>query len=331
MKNIGFFLIVSLFLLFSCSKQSQQRAPDLVIYSAWHPDVLNPLVRMYEQKTHKKIEVVTNQAGILLVKLRIESSATPADILLSSDAGYLWEAQRMELLKPLQSQVLSKNIPASLRSEDNSWFGITQRAVLIVLGKGVNSDAIDKYLNLSDERWHGKVCLLNSTFSDTQSLIAGSIFHQGKEKTLAMLKQWVANLAHSPFMEPMSLADALSDGSCSVALLDSSVVLQKKRQGVLLPYVWPDQESSGAHVNVSGAGILRGANNANEAQAFLEWLTSEEAQAVLVALNAEFPVLSTLQVDELDWSKYQVDQTRLEAIIEKQPQAIKLIRKAGYQ
>lgn len=318
-------------ILLSCAQQDKLPKPDLVIYSAWDPSVLNPLVALYEKKTGKQLQVINGTAGILLVKLRAESAATLADVFLSNDAGFLWEAWLMELLKPLQSQILSRNVPAHLRSSDNAWFGLSQRATLVVFNKGVDAKSVVTYERLSGSQFQGKLCLISSENGDSQALVAGQLFHQGKKESLQIVKGWINNLTMPPFAQPEKLVDALKQGNCSVALLDSSVVVTQHRAGVILPFVWPNQESSGAHVNISGAAVLKNANYPTQAQAFVEWLTTLEAQTMLTHRNGELPILSTSRVKEVNWPHYQVDQTQLQRIIEKQPSAMKVIRKAGYQ
>lgn len=336
-------------ILAACGKQAETPAQDtgkapeaaspagkVVVYSARAEHLIKPLFEAYTQKTGIKIEYITADAGALMTRLQSEGATTPADILLTVDVGNLYHAENMGVLQPINSEVLNQNVPQYLRDENNQWFGLTLRARTIVYASDrVSTDELSTYEDLAAEKWKGRLCLRTSKKVYNQSLVASFIAHNGIEKTTGIVKGWVNNLAVAPFSNDVAAMEAIQAGQCDVALVNTYYFgrMEADGQSGSLKLFWPNQQTTGVHMNVSGAGVTKYAKHPKEAQALIEWLSSTEAQGLLAGLNLEFPVnpqvASVPQVQA--WGSFMQDSLPLSAIAANQVEAIRLIDQVGYR
>jgi iron(III) transport system substrate-binding protein len=314
----------------------------VVVYSARAEYLIKPLFDAYTKKTGIKIEYITDQAGPLLTRLKSEGVTTPADILLTTDVGNLWQAEQQGVLQPITSDVLMKNIPVHLRDKYNHWFGLTQRARTIVYASDrVNIEELSTYEALADEKWSGRLCLRTSKKVYNQSLVASFIAHEGAEKAANVINGWVKNLAVAPFSDDMGAMEAIKSGLCDVTIVNTYYFgdLESKGLSGQLKIFWPNQngatevESRGVHMNISGAGVTRHAKHPEQALALIEWLSGEEAQGMLAGLNLEFPVNPSVSAVErvLAWGAFKADSIPLLQIANHQLEAVRMIDEAGYQ
>ncbi len=312
-------------------------ATDTVtVYSARKEHLIKPLFDAYTEKTGVQIRYITDKAGPLLARLKAEGTNTPADILMTVDAGNLWQAAESGVLSQVESEVLNKNVPAHLRDPDNQWFGLSIRARTIVYSTDrVNPEELTTYEDLADPKWKGRLCLRTSKKVYNQSLVAMMITRHGEEKTRQIIEGWVANLATQPFSNDTKTMQAIAAGQCDAGIVNTYYFgrLQQKDPDVKLALFWPNQDSTGVHVNISGAGITKNAKNRDAAIKLLEWLSSEEAQQKFAALNMEYPVNPAVAPDAVvsAWGNFKGDDLNVAQAGKLQTQAIKLMDRAGYR
>ena len=311
-------------------------ADELVVYSARKEHLIKPLFDAYTQETGVKITYITDKAGPLLARLKAEGDNTPADILMTVDAGNLWHAANEGTLAVLDSKPLEQQVPANLRDPDKRWFGLSMRARTIVYSpERVKPDELTTYEALADPRWKGRLCLRTSKKVYNQSLVAMMIARHGEEKTEKIVRGWVDNLATQPFSNDTKTIQAIEAGQCDVAIVNTYYFgrLQKKQPDLPLALFWPNQGKGGVHVNVSGAGVTRHAKHPEAAVKLLEWLASPEAQQMFAGLNMEYPVNAKVAVDPLvaTWGTFEPDQQNLATAGELQAAAVMLMDRAGYR
>ncbi|MBK6617664.1 MAG: extracellular solute-binding protein [Nitrosomonas sp.] len=311
-------------------------AAEVVVYSARIEQLIKPLFDDFTSKTGITVKFTTDKEGALLARLMAEDKRTPADILITTDAGNLWEASRKGLLQPVDSPVLAANIPAHLKDPDNHWFGLTVRARTIVYNTlKVKPEDLTSYAALADPQWRGRLCLRTSNKVYNQSLVAMMIAEHGEAKTERIVKSWVANLATDPLPDDTRAMEFVAAGRCDVTLVNTYYFgrLMKEKPDLPLAIFWPDQDSSGVHVNVSGAGITRYSKNKSSALKLLEYLSSTPAQQLFAELNMEFPANPQAQVGEFirSWGTFKANPMNVAQAGLLQAQAVKLIDRAGYR
>jgi iron(III) transport system substrate-binding protein len=309
---------------------------EVVVYSARQEHLIKPLFDQYSKETGTEIVYATDSEGPLLAKLEAEGKNTPADILITVDAGNLWQAAHQGVLAKVNSKTLEENIPAHLRDPDNYWFGLSVRARTIMYStERVKPEELSTYEALADAKWKGRLCLRTSKKVYNQSLVAMLITRLGEPKTEEIVRGWVANLATDPFPDDTKMIAAIAAGQCDVAIANTYYFgrLQKDNPDIPVAIFWPNQDSSGVHVNISGAGITRYSKNPKEALKLLEWLSAPEAQQMFAALNLEFPANSDVASDPLvqAWGDFKHDTINVSQAGKLQAEAVKLMDRAGYR
>lgn len=328
--------VVVLFLSFVLAPLGQALAADLVIYSSRKEEMLKPLFDAYSRETGATFSYVTGKAGDLIKRLAEEGRETPADLLITSDAGNLWHASYEGVLQPVYSKVLDTNIPEHLRCPQKRWFGLSMRARTIVYNtERVDPKELSTYAELGDEKWRSKLLLRTSEKVYNQSLVAMMIAEKGEEETETIVRSWVENLAKPPVSNDSKVMEAIVAGEGDVGLVNTYYYgrLMRKNPDLKLALFWPNQESSGVHVNVSGAGVIRYAKHRREAVEFLEWLSSEKAQNLFADADMEYPVNPRCKAcnEVAAWGNFKKSHVNLANAGEFQLKAIALMEKAGYE
>lgn len=311
-------------------------AEELVVYSARIEQLIKPMFDAYTKETGVKIKFITDKEGALLERLKAEGPNTPADMLITVDAGNLWQATNEGLLKPVQSEVLGKNVPAHLKDPQNRWFGLSVRARTIFYNtQKVKPAELSGYEDLAGPKWKGRLCLRTSKKVYNQSLVAMMIAEHGEPKTEQLVKGWVANLATDPFPDDTKMLEAVAAGQCDVGMANTYYFgrLVEKKPNLPLGIFWANQQGSGVHVNVSGAGITKHAKHEKEAVKLLEWLSSEKAQNLFADVNMEFPVNAKVKADPVvaAWGGFKQNLINVAKAGELQAAAVKLMDRAGYK
>lgn len=311
-------------------------AQELVVYSARADNLLKPIVTKYEQKTGVKIKLINDKAGPLIERLKAEGSNTPADLLITVDGGNLWQAAQAGVLKPVNSKILEANIPSQFQDPNNQWFGLSVRARTIFYNPSkVQPSDLSSYADLANPKWKGQLCLRSSENVYNQSLVATMIKNYGSQKTDSMLKGWVSNLAAPPFANDTALLEAIAAGRCNVGIANTYYYgrLLETRPNLNVKPFFADQALKGTHVNVSGIGLVKYSKKPAQAQQFMEWLSSAEAQNLFADLNHEYPANPRVSPDPkvAQWGKFKQDVINVSVAGQNQRQAIMLMQKAGYK
>ena len=315
-------------------------AQTLVVYSARNEQLIKPLFDAYTRETGVQIRFITDKEGPLMARLQAEGKNTPADILLTVDAGNLWQASEKGLLRPILSKVLETNVPSHLRDPDNEWFGLSVRARTLVYNTGKLKPAdLSTYEDLASPKWKGRLCLRTSKKVYNQSLVAMMTTEYGEGKTEDIVRGWVANLATSPFPDDTKAMEAVAAGQCDVTLVNTYYFgrLMEKSPKLPLAIFWPNQhlknKAAGVHVNISGAGVTRHAKNPGEAQKLIEWLSSDKAQSLFADVNLEYPVNPKVAPDKTvaAWGSFKQNLINVKEAGSLQARAVKLMDRAGYK
>jgi iron(III) transport system substrate-binding protein len=315
-------------------------AEEVVVYSARNEQLIKPLFDAYTRETGVQVKFITDKEGPLMARLKAEGKNTRADVLLTVDAGNLWQASEEGLLRPIKSKVLEANVPAHLRDPDNEWFGLSVRARTMVYNTGkVKPGELSTYEDLASPKWKGRLCLRTSKKVYNQSLVAMMIHEYGEGKTEDMVRGWVANLATSPFPDDTKAMEAVAAGQCDVTIVNTYYFgrLMEKKPSLPLAIFWPNQnlksQSAGVHVNISGAGVTRHAKNPAGAQKLIEWLSSDKAQNLFADVNMEYPVNPKVAPDQkvAAWGEFRQNLVNVKQAGSLQTKAVKLMDRAGYK
>lgn len=312
-----------------------QAADEVVVYSARIDELIKPVFDQYTAKTGVKVKFITDKEAPLLARLKAEGENTPADLLITVDAGNLWQAEQEGVLKPLQSKVIEGNIPSQYRSSTGAWTGLSLRARTIVYStERVKPAELSTYEALADKNWEGRLCLRTSKKVYNQSLTATLIETHGAEKTEQLVKGWINNLATDVFADDTALLQAIDAGQCDVGVVNTYYFgrLHKENPDLKVKLFWPNQADRGVHVNLSGAGVTKYAPHAEQAQQLLEWMTSAEAQGVFAGVNQEFPANPQVapSAEVAAWGSFKADSIPVEVAGKRQAEAIKLMDRAGW-
>ena len=335
MKNLHH-LFAALVLSLLSLGATQTFAEELIIYSARNEQLIKPLIDVYTRETGTKISFITDKAGPLLQRLKSEGKNTRADLLITVDAGNLWHAAREGVLQPVESQILQSNIPVHLRDPGNQWFGLSLRARTIVYStERVEPAELSTYEELGALQWQDRLLLRTSKKVYNQSLVAMLIAEHGEAGAEVIVRSWVDNLATKPFSNDTKVMEAILAGQGDVGIVNTYYFgrLLKKNPDLQLALFWPNQKSTGVHVNISGAGVTRYAKHPEAAIKFLEWLSSEEAQNLFADVNMEYPVNQnvTTHPEVAAWGGFKASKQNLEIAGQLQNAAIRLMDRADYR
>jgi iron(III) transport system substrate-binding protein len=315
-------------------------AEEVVVYSARNEQLIKPLFDAYTRDTGVQVKFITDKEGPLMVRLKAEGRNTPADMLLTVDAGNLWQASEEDLLRPIQSKTLEANVPAHLRDPGNEWFGLSVRARTLVYNTGkVKPADLSTYEDLASPKWKGRLCLRTSKKVYNQSLVAMMIHEYGEEKAEDIVRGWVGNLATSPFPDDTKAMEAVAAGQCDATLVNTYYFgrLLEKKPTLPLAIFWPNQDlknkAAGVHVNISGAGVTRHARNPAGAQKLIEWLSSDKAQNLFADVNLEYPVNPKVAPDKTvaAWGSFRQSLINVKEAGSLQTKAVRLMDRAGYK
>jgi iron(III) transport system substrate-binding protein len=311
-------------------------AETLVVYSARNEQLIKPVFDAYTRETGVEIKFTTGDAAVLIERLAAEGRNSPADVLMTVDAGELWNAAERGLLRPTPSARLAKNIPAHLRDPGNRWFGLSMRARTIAYSPArVDPTQLSTYEALAEPRWKGKLCLRTSKKVYNQSLVATMIASLGEQKTEQVVGGWVANLATDVFANDTQLLEAIAAGQCDVGIVNTYYFgrIVKERADFPVRLFWANQGAGGTHVNISGAGVTQSSRQSAAALKFLEWLSAGPAQEHFAAVNMEFPANPAASIDPLvrSWGQFEPSLINVAEAGRLQPAAVRLMDRAGYR
>jgi iron(III) transport system substrate-binding protein len=314
-----------------------ESGPEVNVYSARSHYGTEEVFRRFEDQTGIRVEIFGGAPAELVERMDAEGERTRADVLISTDAGYLWQATEQDLLAPLDNAALEAAVPASLRDPQGRWFAISQRARTIMRSteRVPAAEAPRTYAGLGDAHWRGRVCLRTSNNVYNQSLVATMIAERGEAETRRILRSWMDN-DPTVLGSDVEVLEAIAAGRCDLGLTNTYYLGNELRDDPDFPVapVWAEQGAGqpGTHVNISGAGLARYATNTAEAVRLMEYLLTPEAQRLIAEGNSEYPVLDGVPAAEWirGWGGFRADDAPIVRAGARQAEAVRLMNAVGW-
>ncbi len=315
---------------------------EVNVYSARHYDVDAKLYERFTQETGIKVNVVDGKAEELIERIKREGASTPADLFITVDGGILNNAKQNGILQPVESAVIDEQVPKNLRDTDNEWIGLSTRARVIVYSKDrVTPDQLSTYEDLATDKWKGKILVRSSTNLYNQSLLASFIAIDGEQKAEEWARGIAANMARDPEGGDRDQAKAVVAGIGDVAIMNTYYVGQlyhsedpeEVKVAEQVGVFFPNQQTTGTHQNISGAGLIKNSKNKENAIILIEFLTGVEAQETVSAENFEYPVNKQAKVPELlaSWGEFKAQDIDFGKLGEYNKTAVEIMNKVGWK
>jgi len=279
-------------------------AQEVNVYSSRHYDTDQALYDNFTEQTGIRVNLIEAGSDELIERIRAEGQNSPADLLITVDAGRLWRADQAGLLTEIDSPLLDERVPEKYRHPDGKWYGLSTRARVIVYNLEDGApEGLEDYEDLADPAYEGMICIRSSSNIYQISLMAELIEVLGEEAAEEWARGVMANFARPPEGNDTAQIQAVAAGECGLALANTYYVGRllasddpaDRAVGEQVGIVFPNQDDRGAHVNISGAGVVATAPNADNAVAFLEYLASDEAQRLFADGNNEYPVVEGVE------------------------------------
>ena len=315
-------------------------AEEVNVYSARHYDTDLTLYERFTEQTGIDINLIEGNSDGLIERIRNEGELSPADMLITVDAGRLWRAHQQDVFQAVQSDVLAERIPVHLREPSGHWFGLSKRARVVVYNKAAGlPDGMARYEDLADERLRGTVCMRSSGNIYNLSLLGALIEHRGESAAETWARGVVANFHRPPQGNDTAQLRAVAAGECGISIANTYYIGRllgsenADDRGVAnaLGVLFPNQDDRGAHVNVSGAGVAKHAPNRANAVKFLEYLVSDFAQRLFAEGNNEYPVVGDASGPIASLGTFKEDAVNAAVLGANQAQAVRVFDRAGWQ
>jgi len=314
---------------------------EINIYSSRHYNTDAELYSNFTKETGFKVNLIEGKDDELIERIKSEGANSPADLLITVDAGRLWRADQAGIFVPVTSQIITDKIPENLRHPEGKWFGFTKRARVLMYNKDkVNPDQLSTYEDLTDPKWKGKIIVRSSSNIYNQSLVASLIAVHGEKETEDWVKGLVANFARSPEGGDTDQILGVASGAGDIALANTYYLARlaksdKPSEKEIFNKVkafFPNQSDRGTHINISGGGLIKNAPNPEGAIKFLEYLTSDTAQTFFAQGNNEYPVGAGIPVDSIvaGFGPFKDDTTNVALYGENNAKAVEIMDRAGW-
>ncbi len=329
----------------SACAETEDAAPvadngEVNLYSSRHYDTDLALYEDFTKATGIKVNRIEADADALIERIQSEGEFSPADLLITVDAGRLWRAEEAGILAPVDSAVLTTRIPAHLRHPDGLWFGLSTRARIIIYNKAAGvPQGLANYADLANPAFKGDICVRSSSNIYNISLLSSIVAHSGADDAEAWAKGVVANFAKPPQGNDTAMIEAVAAGECRISVVNTYYLARyaggdAKAQAIFdaVGVIFPDQGGVGTHVNISGAGVVKTAPNRANAVKFLEYLTSESAQRYFADGNNEYPAAVGLKANSAveKLGAFKADTLNAAEIGRNQAQSVKIFDRAGW-
>ena len=339
MRTLLLLLVMTSFGLFtSCkAKKSEETKKESIeelnVYTHRHYKADKELFNAFQTETGIKVNVINAKADELILKIENEGEQSPADVLITVDAGRLVKAKNKNLLQSIDSEILDKNIPKHLRDQDKQWFALTKRARVIAYVKSrTSASQLSTYEALISPEWGNKILVRSSANIYNQSLLASIIANQGKERAEAWVQGMVKNMARSPKGNDRDQVKTIVAGEGDLAIINTyymGKLLNSKNPNEVevakqVALFFPNQEGRGTHINISGAAVLKYAPNKENAVKFIEFLSGEKAQKVFSSANYEYPANPKVEASDLlkSWGAFKEDTLNLSELGKRNKEAV---------
>jgi len=315
---------------------------EVNIYTARHYEVDDEIYKKFTEETGIKVNVVKGEAEELIDRIKREGQSSAADLFVTVDGGVLANAKQNDILQPVTSDVINENVPENLRDTDNNWIGLATRARIIAYSKDrVTPEELSTYEDLTNEKWKGKLLVRSSTSLYNQSLLASFIELNGEKQAEEWAQGIVNNFARQPDGGDRDQAKAIAAGIGDVAIMNTYYVgllansedPEEVKVADSIGVFFPNQETTGTHVNISGIGLTKHSKNKDNAIKLIEYMTSVEAQEIISAKNYEFPVNPNAAKPELleSWGEFKMQELNFDSLGEHNQKAIEIFTKTGWK
>jgi len=311
---------------------------EVNLYSYRQPFLIQPLFDAFTKETGIKVNVVFAKKG-LAERLVREGRNSPADLVFTVDIGRLNDVIEKDVVQPVKSDILEKNIPSQYRDPNGKWFGLTTRTRSIFASKErADLGEISRYEDLSNPAWKGRICMRSGKHDYNLALIASMLAHHGEPDTVTWLKGLKANLARKPQGNDRAQVKAIKEGVCDISLGNNyyfGKMLNDKKQAAWANAVhltFPNQDDRGTHVNISGMALTKSAPNKRNAIKLMEFLTEELAQQIYAEQNFEYPVNPKVKPSGLvrSWGEFKSDTLPLSKIAQLRKRAAQLVNELAF-
>ena len=339
MKKIQLILLFSFFI-------NLVTADEVNVYTSRHYDSDDALYEEFTEETGIKVNIISGKGSALLQRLKAEGKNSPADIFFTVDAGNLWKVQKEGLFQSIQSEKVLTEVPENLRGPNDEWTAIAKRARVIFYNpENISDELVENfnYEDLADQKWNKRIVIRSSNNMYNQSLVASLIENIGEEATEKWAKKLVSNFARKPQGNDRSQIIAVANGEADLAIANSyyigimlsgSAGQEQLEAAKKVKMIFPNQENRGAHINISGAGILKNAPNKDNANSFIEFLISKRVQKYMIDKSYEYSVLNDVAPSsEIAGfgTNFKEDQTSVRSFGELNPYAVKLMDRSGWK
>jgi iron(III) transport system substrate-binding protein len=341
-KYMNMLIVLTLFFFISACQFTSTADQVVTIFSERHYDSDQALYDEFTKLTGIKVNLVRDGADPLMTRLINEGEDSLADVLIIADAGRLHRAKESDLLSPVTSEIINQNVGEQYRDIDNYWFGLTIRARVIVYHpERVNADELSTYDNLTDPKWEGRIVTRTSTNIYSQSFMASMIAIKGEEAAKSFALGLVNNFARDPQGNDRDQAKALLEGVADIAIMNTYYIGRmmfsadpfEVEVAETVRVFFPNQDSTGTHVNVSAAGVTKYAKNRENAIRLIEFLTSPEAQRSYADANFEYPIHQDVEPHALlqSWGTFKTQEINLSLLGVHSYKAITLMNEVGWK
>ena len=321
-------------------------ADEVNVYTSRHYDSDDALYEEFTEETGIKVNIISGKGSALLQRLKAEGKNSPADIFFTVDAGNLWKVQKEGLFQSIQSEKVLTEVPENLRGPNDEWTAIAKRARVIFYNpENISDELVENfnYEDLADQKWNKKIVIRSSNNMYNQSLVASLIENIGEEATEKWAKKLVSNFARKPQGNDRSQIIAVANGEADLAIANSyyigimlsgSAGQEQLEAAKKVKMIFPNQDNRGAHINISGAGILKNAPNKDNANSFIEFLISKRVQKYMIDKSYEYSVLNDVAPSSEIvgfGTDFKEDQTSVRSFGELNPYAVKLMDRSGWK
>ena len=334
-KSILYITLSSLF------TQLAHAQDELNVYSARKEAYIKPLLDQFSERYDVKVNLITSKADALIERLKNEGENSPADVLITTDAGRLHRAKESGLLRDIASDQFADSVPEQYRDPENFWFGLSLRLRVIVYSNDrVDPENLSTYEQLTDPMWKNRICIRSSNNIYNQSLVASLVSHHGVEETQSWANQFVENFARKPQGGDRDQVKAVASGQCDLAVVNSyylgKMLIGNDEEIAAADKVslyWPNQADRGTHVNISGIGVTKHAKHPKLATQLIEFLYTDEAQAWYGDVNLEYPVRNNLTTNTIleDWGPFKADTLNLSELGNLNATAVQIMDRAKWR
>ncbi|GAA3907286.1 Fe(3+) ABC transporter substrate-binding protein [Halomonas cibimaris] len=321
---------------------TQALADEVNVYSARHYDSDDRLYQAFTDETGIDVNVLEGDSDQLIERIQREGVASPADVMITVDAGRLWRAEEEGIFQNVASEVLNERLPASMRHPDGQWFGFSQRARAIFYNReDIDPSEIESYADLADDRFKGEVCIRSSNNIYNQSLLASMVAEHGEDGAEQWAQGVVDNMARDPEGGDTDQIRGVASGECDLAVANHYYYVRllksdddaDREAARKVGIIFPNQNGRGTHVNVGGAGVVNNAPNRDNAVRFLEFLASDKAQKIFATGNNEFPAVKGIHKDPVleSWGNFKKDDINVSVLGENNPKAVRIFDRVGWR